>query len=465
VRARPTHAKAHNNLGVILREQGQVEQARAAFEQALAHEPRFGDAAFNLAGLLQAQVKLHEALPWFEQATQFKPGFAPAWLHLGQVLVDIGRLPEAEQAMRRALALDPDYAGAWNDLGLLLTELNRTSEGVAALERAVALMPHSDPFKTNLGLLLMQAGDLGRAWNLYEHRWYAEGQVREAYRYDPALEWDGGSLQGKRLRVWWEQGLGDTLCFTRYLPQVAARFHPQAISLEVQPGLGALMAHSWPGVEVIEQGASGPPWDVQVPLMSLPARCAISAGTAAAREPYLAPTPQAAAKWRERLAQVPGPRIGICWGAGLWATGIGLERRWRSVDPASFEQLLGVPGVSFISLQKGARAEHAQRWARQPGFYDWTADIADFNDTAALMAGLDLVITVDTSVTHLAGALGKPTWVLLRFEGGNLWNAGESPSLWYPQFRIFRQTRQGQWGDVMQRATQALRDYAAKGNA
>ena len=462
--AQPAHAKAHNNLGVIAQEQGDLGQAQACFEQALHVDTRFADAAFNLGTVLHAQQRMDLAVPWFERAVAWRPDFVGALLHLGHALADLGRMQEAAAVMRRAIDTDPAFAGAHNDLGLFLTEMNELAPAIAAHEQAVALAPDSDEFKTNLGLALMQSGDLARAWALYERRWRAGGQWRPAYRYDPATEWQGGTLTGKRLRVWWEQGLGDTLCFARFLPAVAAKFGPVAISLEVQPGLKRLLAHSLPGIELIEQGEAGSAYDLQVPLASLPQRCGIAAGYVPAQIPYLAPTPQSVARWQARLAQVPGPRIGVVWASGVWPGGAGPQRRLRSVDPAVFARLLEVPGVSFISLQKGAGAADAARWAAQPGFFDWTDEIADFDDTAALMLGLDLMITVDTSVAHLAGALGVPTWVPLRFEGGNLWAAGAERSAWYPAMRVFRQQQQAQWGEVMDRVTAALGEHIAAGS-
>lgn len=461
--AQPAHAKAHNNLGVILQEQGRLEEAQAAFEQALAHGAQFADAAFNLGTVLRARQRLEEALSCFQSATLWRPGFTGAWLHLGQVFAESGRLEESVRALRQAIATDPAFAGAYNDLGLVLAEMNLVREGMQAQEQAVAHAPDSDEFKTNLGLLLMELGELGRAWELYEHRWRADGRLRPAYRYDPSIEWHGGALTGKRLRVWWEQGLGDTLCFSRFLPQVAGRFGPAAISLEVQPGCKRLLANSFPGVEVLEQGEAGSGFDVHVPLVSLPQRCGVSRETLPVDLPYLVPTAEARARWQARLAQVPGPRVGLVWASGLWPTGAGPQRRSRSVDPEVFGQLIEIPGVSFISLQKGAGAAHAGRWADQPGFFDWTGELDDFDETAALMAGLDLVITVDTSVTHLSGALGKPTWVPLRFEGGNLWLANQERSLWYPPVRVYRQSRQAVWSDVIARIGRDLRERIAQG--
>jgi hypothetical protein len=332
---------------------------------------------------------------------------------------------------------------------------------VAILEQAAAREPGNHAFKTNLSLSLMQAGDFARAWDLYEHRWHDGGGLREAYRYDPATEWRGGPIAGKRLRVWWEQGLGDTLCFVRYLPSVMKRFQPAAVSLECQPGLGSLLRNSLPGVDVFEQGETGPAYDLQVPLMSLPQRCGILSRAVPAPALGLVPTSAALARWRSRVESLPAPRVGIVWASGVWATGVLPLLRQRSVVPAVFERLLKVPGVSFVSLQKGAGGAEAGRWRALPDFHDWTGDLADFDDTAALASCLDLVITADTSVPHLAASLGRPTWVLLRHEGGNLWAAGAERSPWYPRMRVFRQTRQADWEAPVGRAAAALEQLAA----
>jgi len=461
--AQPAHAKAHNNLGAILLARRELAAAQAHFEAALQADAQFADAAFNLGVVLQWQERPAEALPWLTRAAAWRPGLTTIDLHLGRVLADLGRLEEGVAAMRRAIAADPADAGPYNDLALLLTRMNRVDEALAAHQDALARMPNDDEFKTNLSLSLMQTADLAQAWDLFEHRWRADGRLRAAYRYDPATEWHGGSLRAKRLRVWWEQGLGDTLCFARYLPLLAERFTPAAICLECQPGMGRLLRNSLPGVEVIEQGETGSAFDLHVPLMSLPQRCGILPHTLPVPPLKFNPSPEALARWRARLEALAAPRVGVVWASGVWSIGVLPQLRQRSVAPAVFERLLQVPGLSFVSLQKGAGAADAQRWRGQPDFFDWTDEITDFDDTAALISCLDLVITADTSVTHLAGALDQPTWVLLRYEGGNLWAAGAERTPWYPRMRVFRQTRQADWDGPVDRALAALREFAAAG--
>jgi tetratricopeptide (TPR) repeat protein len=457
----PAHAKAHNNLGAILLARDELAPAQLHFEAALDADVQFADATFNLGSVLQRRGQYAEALGCFERAAALRPGYAAALLRAGWVLSELGRLEEAAGSMRAAMAAAPEDAGTHNDLGLLLTELNQSPEAVAAHERAAALVPQSDEYKTNLALSLMQAGDFAPSWALYEHRWRAEGRLRPAYRYDPVLEWGGGSIAGKRLRVWWEQGLGDTLCFARYLPVVMQRFAPAALTLECQPGLGRLLRHSLPGVEVIEQGQRGSAFDLHVPLMSLPQRCGIAAEVPPVPPLAMTPTAEAVTRWRDRVAALPEPRVGVVWASGLWPTGNAPARRHRSVAPDAFERLLRVPGISFISLQKGAGTETAARWRELPGFTDWSDDLGDFDDTAALISCLDLTLTVDTSVAHLAGSLGGQTWVPLRFEGGNLWAAGAEHSAWYPRMRVFRQKRQSQWDEPVARIAAALAEFAA----
>ncbi|MDB5805288.1 MAG: hypothetical protein JWN73_2610 [Betaproteobacteria bacterium] len=463
IAADPAHAKAQNNLGAILLERGQWAEAQSCFEVALRADPQLADAAFNLGTALHRQGRPEEALPWLERACTWRPGFAGALLHLGQALSDLGRLEEALKAFNGSIAADPGAGAGYNDLGLLLLELNRQPEAVKAHEEAVALAPQNDVYKTNLALCLMQSGDFARAWDLYEHRWREDGKLREAYRYDPALEWRGEHLAGKRLRVWWEQGMGDTFCFSRYLTIVAQRFAPAAISLECQRGLGALMRNSLPGVEVIEQGEPGSGFDVQAPLLNLPQLCGLPERGLPAAPLALQATDAAIMRWRARVEALPGPRVGLNWSSGLWPGGYGVLRRQRNVPPEVFERLLQVPGISFVSLQKGAGAADAARWAGLPNFSDWTNELADFNDTAALMSCLDVIVTVDTSVSHLAGTLGRPTWVFLRCEGGNLWAANEERSPWYPRMRVFRQSRQAEWDEPVERAAAALGELAAAG--
>lgn len=454
---RPDFAKAHNNLGIVMLKREAYRQAEQQFRRAFALDPALGEAAYNLGWALQAQGRIEEAVGMLQQSIRLQPGFPGGYVNLGMALFELGRTEAAIDAYRTAIKVDPGCAEGYNGLGLALSELTRLDAATEAYDTAERLAPYDALLKVNHAITLMMRGDYRRAWEKFESRWHSSDGMRRSYRYDAALEWRGGPLKGKRLLVWCEQGLGDSILFARYLPLLEERFGPASVQFECQPGLGRLFRHSLPHrIAVTEQGTAIGAFDCHVPLMSLVHRFGTTLADVPATVPYLCPTAESASKWRHRVEETTGLRVGIVWASGSWPGAPPKEYLTKSIPANVFSDLLLLPGISFISLQKGAHAANATAFPQTSRFFDWTPEIRDFDDTAALIAALDLVVSVDTAVAHLAGALCKPVYVLLKFSGGNLWLNGRNDSPWYPTLRIFRQDAPNDWSSAIRKAAREI---------
>ncbi len=415
---RPAHEHAHLNLGVALRSSGRLDEAIASYRRALACNPRLSSAHKNLGNALAADHQLAEAELSYRRTLELDPGNADALMALGHMLTRMLRLDEAIAMERRALELDPGFARA-----------------------------HS-----NLGFALLTRGDLAAGWPEYEWRLRDPEQPIAPYVF-PVPTWQGEDPAGRTILLHHEQGFGDTLHFARYAPLLAAR--GAKVIVLCQPELKRLL-QCLPGVTVVTPDSSVSKLDFCLSLASAPFVFGTTLDTIPGKTPYLAAEPQLVREWRARVAEDDAMKIGVVW-AGKPSHA---SDRLRSLPLAAFAPLAQVPGTRFYSLQTGEPAQSQDPPARLP-LVDLTPDIADFADTAALIENLDLVIAADTAVVHLAGALGKPVWLLCRFESEWRWMLGREDSPWYPTMRIFRQWRAGDWTDVMERVARALRTRSA----
>jgi tetratricopeptide (TPR) repeat protein len=445
----------HNNASIVLLEIGRPADAEARARAAAEMAPDFALAHYNLGLALHRLGRFAEAEASYRRALELQPDFLEALNNLGLVLSEAGRAAEAVAPLRRALELRPDNAGALNNLGTALVGLGRLDEAAAAYREAVRQWPEFPQAHNNLGCVLLQSGKFEEGWREYEWRWKTKTLAAGARDF-AAPQWDGGPLEGRVLLLHAEQGLGDTLQFCRYAAILARRAR---VVLEAQAPLTRLLARI-PGVEaVVARGEALPAFDVHCPLMSAPLALGTTLDTIPGATPYLAADPAEIEAWRERLAGLEGPRIGLAWAGspreGLPAALAAIDAR-RSIALAALAPLADVAGVSFVSLQKGPPAGQAADPPPGMTLHDFTADLADFADTAALIENLDLVISVDTSVAHLAGALGKPVWLLNRFDTDWRWMLNRDDSPWYPTLRQFRQTEPGDWAGVVQRVRAAL---------
>lgn len=434
--------------------QQQLQEARDAIAKALQLKPDYAEALGNMGAVLQQLWQLPEAEQYLRRSLAIEPRNAEVLSNLGALLLDTDRHAEAETSLRAALEIRPGSSSAWNNLGNLLLQQRRVTEAKDCFAKAANLSPDYVNAHWNLGLAQLLQGDFANGWEGYEWR-TKRSDARHLYPEYPQPKWQGETLGGKRILLYAEQGLGDTLQFVRFVPFVAAL--GGHVILQCQPALKQLLS-SMPGVAaVVATGEPLPPFDVYCPLLSLPYHLGITAEQKIpAHTPYLRVEKQLQQKWKDRVRDSGRLKVGLVWSGAPRpddAASNLIDRR-RSMSLAQFEPLLALADVQFYSLQKGDKAKEAEK--HKDRIIDLMGDAHDFTDTAALVTQMDLVISVDTSVVHLAGALAVPTWVLSRFDGCWRWMLEREDTPWYPNMRLFRQPKAGDWDSVITAVTLQL---------
>jgi tetratricopeptide (TPR) repeat protein len=448
----PQAALFHANLGEMLRLSGSPRQAAEAARRAIALDLALATAHSNLGVALYELKDYPEAARAHRQAIAARPDFAQAHSNLGNALHAVRRFDEAIAAYRRALELQPDFADALANLGTTLHHSGAFDEGITTLRHAIALAPHHANAHSGLGILLLMRGDLAEGWDEYE--WRLRSSERTGPRF-PETPWRGDSLAEKHIYVQAEQGFGDALQFARYLPLLAAR--AGKVTLRVHQQLVTLLRESLPAITVLGDRGDPAPYQCDTALLCLPRLFKTRLETIPAEVPYLRVPADAAGRWTERLRGMDGVKIGLVWAGNPEHAN---DAR-RSLDLSVLAPVFAVPGTSFASLQVGERSADLKRLKHAPRIADLAPQLTDFADTAGAVAALDLVITVDTSVAHLAGALGKPVWVLLPWVTDWRWMLEREDNPWYPTMRLFRQQRGEEWGAVMARVAAELARIAA----
>jgi tetratricopeptide (TPR) repeat protein len=448
---KPDHVGALNNRGLALTGLHRPADALASFERVLAIQPDHVRALNNRGNTLQELRRPAEALAAYEKALAVQPAYAQAHYNRGIVLRGLKRPAEALASFDSALAIDPNHVDALNNRGIVLRDLDRPLEALASYDRALAIEPGYAEAHSNRSCLALLLGDFERGFEEFEWRW----RVPEIapWRRDFAQPlWRGEApLAGKTILLHAEQGFGDAIQFVRYVPLVAAQ--GATVVLEVPPPLAALFARVAGAALVVGRGDALPAFDCHCPLASLPLAFKTRLETIPASVPYLSPAPDRVTKWRQRLPQAGQRRVGIAWAGNANFKG----DQSRSIGLARFSPLLSVPGIELVGLQKDLRDGDRDILRNHPQVVHLGDAIADFGDTAAIMSALDLVVSSDTSVAHLAGALGKPVWVLLQFVADWRWLRGRSDNPWYPTARLFRQREIDDWESVIARVAQELR--------
>jgi hypothetical protein len=411
------------------------------------------------AARLWDEGRRDEAVAIFAALRARRPEDVGVALRLGVALLQLGRGVEAVRALEAAAALAPGVAEvhAWLGRALALVHWEqRGPEAIGPLRAHLAAAPGDVRRHMALATTLLSCGQLAEAWPHYAWRWLAYGAAADRVPDRPLERPDPATWRGKRVLLFGEQGLGDSLQFLRYVPMVADR--AGEVGLEV-PGPLRLLAAGMDGRVRLADGAAE--WDVALPLLHLPWAFGTDLDSIPAAVPYLHAAPDAVAAWRARLAGLPGLKVGLVWAGEPRPDMPDAHRidRRRSLPLAALAPLGGVAGVSLVSLQKGAGA--AQAPPAGMVLHDWTDELGDFADTAALMQALDLVISVDTSPLHLAGALGRKVWLLDRYDSCWRWMRERDDSPWYPTLRRFRQSAPGEWGGVVARVVRALREDSA----
>ena len=447
LKSQPRNTDGLYLLGLLTQATGRFAESVELFQRAVHENPRSAKYLVNL-GLSLGGMGLGrtaEATEALRAAVAIDPDIPAAWSNLGNEFRNDLRFEEAIDAYRRALRLKPDFADAQLNLGASLQETEPTLQpAIDAYRKAIALQPDFATAHWNLGFALLLSGDYERGLPEYEWRMKTRSIVQP--RNFPVPMWDGGDLMGKRILLHAEQGLGDSIQMARYIPMVAGR--GGEVIVECPAALVQLL-RDLPGVVQILAGREElPAFDLHCPLMSLPLIFKTTVGTIPWPGPYLRADPKMAEEWSRRIpAESDRPRVGLVW-AGRPENKVD---RKRSMRLEQFAPLAGIKNVRFFSVQKGPAGGQARRPPGGMELIDYTEELHDFTDTAAMIANLDLIVTVDTSIAHLAGALGRPAWVLLPRSPDWRWMLEREDSPWYPTVRLFRQKIRGDWGEVVER--------------
>jgi len=450
---RPNYAEAHSNLGIALKHKGQLDEAIAAFRQAIALRPNIADAYSNLGSVLKDKGQLDEAIAACQRAIALNPNLARARYNLGNALASKGQLDEAIAAFQEAIAPNPNIPEVHSNLGNALRDKGQLTEAIAASRQAIALRPSLPGAHYNLSLALLARGDFQRGWEEYEWRWKCKDFPSRPRNFAQPL-WDGCPLEARTILLHTEQGFGDAIQFIRYLPLVEQR--GGKIIIECHAGLQRLFQTTVGRCQIVARHQPMPAFDLHCPLLSLPRVFRTTPDNIPQIVPYLQADAEDAGRWQQRLAdQGPIMKVGLAWAGSPTHK----NDRNRSIKLAGLAPLGQMPGVRFVSLQKGNAAAESKTPPAGMDFVDWTEELHDFADTAALIANLDLVIAVDTAVVHLAGAMGKPVWTLLPFVPDWRWLLEREDSPWYPTMRLFRQSSWGDWDSVITRVVEALSQW------
>jgi len=487
IRLQPDYAEAHFNKAIALQELGRFDEAQQSYGQAIRYRPDYASAYYNRGLILQALGRFEEAQQSYEQAIRYRADFALAWNNRGNALQELGRFNEALQNYEQAIRLQPDYAEAHNNKGAVLEKLERFDEALQSYDEAIRLQPdyaeahfnkaialqefgrfdeaqqsyaqairlrpdYADAY-LNMSILKLRMGDFEAGWKLYEWRWRGDAQ-KGLQRIYPQPLWLGEEpIAGKTIFVYAEQGLGDAIQMCRYLPMIeklGAR-----IIFETPASLIPLLSTLDCDCTLVERGQQPPPFDVYCPIMSLPLAFKTTLQSIPSEVPYLHADPHKRATWKQRLGEKGRLRAGLVWSGSTIHT----NDRNRSVSLGVFNSLLELP-VEFHSLQKEYREQDSILLGGLAKLKDHQQELADFADTAALISEMDLVISVDTSVAHLAGALGKEVWILLPFTADYRWLLDRMDSPWYPTATLFRQPARGDWVGVIDQVRERLEGMA-----
>jgi tetratricopeptide (TPR) repeat protein len=449
IRFQPNHADAHHHLGNALRELKQFDEAITAAQRATELKPDSDEAHANLGNVYRDMKDHDRAIVCYRRAVELNPNLAIAVNNLGCALRDAGRLEESIPLYERAIQLDPALINVYSNLGSALHDQAQFGRSMDCYRAAIQRDPKDSDANWNLALSYLLLGDLEQGFRGYESRWSRKQDTPPLVFVQP--KWNGESLVGKRILLHPEQGFGDTIQFIRYAPLITERGGNVAVL--THPELYRLLKNMDGVEQVLQSGETPPSFDFHCPIMTLPLMFGTRLESVPANVPYLKPDPKVAAAWKERLGPSNGRlRVGLVWAGRPEHK----NDRNRSMSLAKLAPLAAVKNVTFYSLQKGPASAQAATPPAGMELIDFTSELNDFADTAALISQLDLVIAVDTAVVHLTGAIGKPAWVLLPVVPDWRWLLDRDDNPWYPKTRLFRQKNFGDWEEVVQRVAAAL---------
>ena len=445
LRLKPDYAEVHNNMGLVFFRQGHVKKSIECFKQALKFKHDYADARNNLGNAFLEQSRPAEAIENYKRVLNIRPGNPEAWNNLGNALALQGHYEKAIQRYHQALAFSPEYAKAYNNLGNALQCTGRLGEAVSLYDRALEISPEYAEAHLNRGICCLLGGHFFEGWKGYEWR-LRKPEWKLSYPYS-VPKWDGSSFAGKRLFVQDEQGMGDSIQFSRYLPMVKAR--GGMVIFQTVKHLTRLF-QGFPGIDkLVERSPRAMPdmaFDLYIPLLSLPGIFNTALDTIPSPIPYVGPALERAGYWKNKIEE-SRLKVGVVW-AGNPAHENDKKRN-RTVKLKQILSLCRINGVRLYGMQKGEAAKESQVLGKQPGFSNLGEALKDFADTAGLIKNLDLVISVDTASAHLAGTMGKPVWVLLPHNPDWRWMLDRTDSPWYPTMRLFRQEKTGNWKNIL----------------
>lgn len=461
---KPTLWQARFNLGLVAEETKRHEEAITHYQHVLGLRPSYMETAswpevhWRLANILASLERYADALPLAEAVVALDPSWTEMQLNTGVVLSKLGRHGEALAKFEQVASIEPQNVRAVHLLGTAYHALHQWEKALECYDRVATIDPGNADVQMDRALLSLLLGDYANGWAQHEkvlpeiHR-NNPNVDSQVYRraFTPDKYWRGEHLDGKILLIWSEQGLGDTLMMLRYLSKVRA-LGAGRIKVCCEESLVRIV-ESLPDVaETIpkQKATASIEFDRHCSILSLPFICCSRLDNLPNRTPYISIPEPPRTRWKDRLAGLPGLKVGLAWGGNRLLA----KDAQRSIPLLAFQPLFAISGIAWINLQKGAPA--AQLEQVETPIVDWMDECQDFQDTGALMEGLDLIISVDTSIIHLAGALGRPVWLLNRYESEWRWLLDREDSPWYPTLRIFRQATTNDWDSVIKRVAREL---------
>ncbi len=445
----PSLSEAFNNLGLIFQEQGNFDDALSYYQKAIQIDQDFAMAYFNIGTVFQLQKRTDEAILNYKKALQLNPNNVNAYFNLGNAYYEKGFLDEALSNYKEALRLNPDFIDALINSAIVLHEKQLLQEAIKTYQKVLNLRPDDAEAHWNLSNSLLLSGDYENGWKEYE--WRLKVKEFEQREFSKPL-WDGSDITHKTILIYTEQGLGDAIQFIRYVTLVAQR--AGKVILECQKELESIFKNTKGIQQIISRGEQLPEFDVHCPLLSLPYIFRTTLETIPSDFPYIFVDPLIVQKWHEKMKIDDSQlKVGLVWSGSSRHK----KHLLRSVPLIAFAPLADIRGVTFYSLQKGEAGKEAENPPDSLKIIDYTKEIYDFSDTAAIIENLDLVISVDTAVAHLAGALGKPVWTLIPYAPDWRWMLNREDSPWYPTMRLFRQPAPGDWKTVIEKVVEELK--------
>lgn len=444
----PYFVDALLNLGNLFQEKGEFDKAIQYYEKAIQINPAFAGAYYNLGTVYQGKEQMDDAIAAYQKAVQLNPQYADAYHDLGYVFQMKRQFDKAIECYQKALSLKPDMADAQNNLGRAFQRQKKIDEAIASYQKAIDMNPDFAEAHCNLAIAFLLRGNFKQGWPEYEWRW----KLGERSRYDfPLPKWTGSEISDRTLFLYAEQGYGDTIQFIRYASLASER--GARVIVECQKELRSLIERVKGVEQVLTSEDPLPVFDFYCPLLSLPMVFHTTPENIPANIPYITPDRSIIHRWREKLhGQNSRLKVGLVWSGNPKYK----ADQSRSFDLATFMPLARLEDITFYSLQKGKAAEQIKNPPDGMKIVDYMDEVIDFEDTAGLIINLDLIISVDTSVAHLAGALGKAVWTLLPFSPDWRWMLNREDSPWYPTMRLFRQYSSGNWEPVIEEVLHTL---------